>query len=135
MSTPVLEAADLRMQLAEFRSYRTQLTGEHVTLQNITQNESLILQQHRQVELASAPVDAPPIAEPRQASVAAGVPPQVSDFNDQLGRTSPAAFFRQPAGSSLTDAMQNRGREGECPALRTRGTPRGSAAQRWGCQP
>ena len=31
----------------------------------------------------------------------------MSDFNDQMGRTSPAAFFLQPAGSSLTDAMPN----------------------------
>ena len=41
----------------------------------------------------------------------------VGDFSDALGRARPAAFFLGPnsgpgAGSSLADAMQNRGRDG-----------------------
>ena len=45
MSTPMLEAADFSMQLAEYRYYRTQLTGLDVPLRNITQSEALILRQ------------------------------------------------------------------------------------------
>ena len=45
MSTPMLEAADFSMQLAEYHYYRTQLTGRDVPLLNITQSEALILRQ------------------------------------------------------------------------------------------
>jgi hypothetical protein len=45
MSTPMLEAADFSMQLAEYHYYRTQLTGLDVPLLNITQSEALILRQ------------------------------------------------------------------------------------------
>ena len=42
MSTPMLEAADNPMQLAEYSFYRTQITRFDSTLRNITHSEALI---------------------------------------------------------------------------------------------
>ncbi len=65
MSTPMLEAADLPMQLAEYRFYRTQLTGLDAPLRNITQSEALILQQYlgedRRLEIHAQGVELDPV--------------------------------------------------------------------------
>ena len=46
MGTPLLQAGDCPMQPAQYRFYRTQLTGLDVPLRNITQNEALIMRQY-----------------------------------------------------------------------------------------
>lgn len=46
MGTPQLQAGDCPPQLAQYRFYRTQLTGLEVPLRNITQSEALILRQY-----------------------------------------------------------------------------------------